>query len=108
MDAVRKSGPFARLPAQFGGQAISLRCRFYYEPASKPPVDAATGEPAGSGRTVTVNGVAEPVYKVVRGITLPHATYNPEPEFSEDARKQGTEAWSCSRWLLRPRETQIR
>jgi TonB family protein len=91
MDAVRKSSPFASLPAQFGGQAISLRCRFYYQPASKPPGDAATGLATGSGRTVTVNGVEEPVYKVGKGITVPRTTYNPEPEFSEEARKKGIE-----------------
>ncbi len=92
MDAVRKSGPFAPLPAQFGGPAISIRCRFYYEPSSKPPVDEATGEPAGSGHTVTVNGVEEPVYpvyRVVRGITPPRVTFNPDPEFSQEARKKG-------------------
>jgi len=91
MDAVGKSGPFAPLPAQFAGQAITIRCRFYYDPAAKPPADTATGEPAVPGRVVTVNGVEEPVYKPGKGITLPRATYNPNPEFSEEARKKSVE-----------------
>lgn len=38
--------------------------------------------------TVMVNGVAEPVYRPGHGISIPHATYMPSPEYSEKARRK--------------------
>jgi len=47
-----------------------------------------------SPRIVLVNGVAEPVYRGgTKGISIPHAIYQPSAEYSEKARKrkiQGT------------------
>jgi TonB family protein len=125
MDAVKKSGPFAGLPAEFSGQTITVRTRFRYEPDASlqtfgpnggrkgtvASVDCGAGAapPSGEGRlvplnpenavpppcaaqspqrTVVVNGVAEPVYQTGKGVTMPRVIYNPEPEFSEEARKK--------------------
>jgi TonB family protein len=41
-----------------------------------------------SGLTVLVNGVREPVYKVADGVKPPQAIYQPEPTFSDEARKR--------------------
>jgi TonB family protein len=50
------------------------------EPAKTPPPPPTL--------TVVVNGVSEPVYKVRDGVKPPRATYSPDPEFSEEARRQ--------------------
>lgn len=39
-------------------------------------------------RTVIVNGAEEPVYRVGKGITAPRVVYSPEPEYSNEARRQ--------------------
>ena len=41
-----------------------------------------------SQRTVIVNGVAEPVYRTGKGVSIPHATYQPPAEYSDQARKR--------------------
>jgi TonB family protein len=45
----------------------------------------------GPVRTVTVNGVAEPVYRKNDGITPPRLIYGPDPEYSDKARKRKIE-----------------
>jgi TonB family protein len=53
---------------------------------------AAQGEPI---RTVIVNGIAEPVYRIGRsgskGIAVPRRTYSPPPNYSKDARERKIE-----------------
>jgi len=41
----------------------------------------------------------EGVYKVGHGVSAPQATYQPDPEFSEQARKMGYEG-TCVLWLV--------
>ena len=87
MDAVRKAGPFAPLPAEFSGQSVSVRGHFFYEPEARA-LNAEPTQQNGSDHEVTINGVTQTVYRVGKGVTAPRITYNPEPEFSDEARKK--------------------
>ena len=48
-------------------------------------------EQSQPSRTVMVNGVAEPVYRTGKGVSIPRATYQPSPEYSDKARKRKIE-----------------
>lgn len=48
-------------------------------------------EQSEPSRTVVVNGVAEPVYRTAKGLSIPRPTYQLEPEYSDKARKRKIE-----------------
>src|SRR3974390_701549 len=50
---------------------------------------AQTDNSAQTDNAAQTGNAAEPVLKLGPGITLPRATYQPAPEFSEQARKAG-------------------
>ena len=46
---------------------------------------------SGPADTVIVNGVAEPVYRSMKGIVPPRQIYSPPPDYSNEARKRKIE-----------------
>jgi len=79
--AVKKSEPFPVLPLEFTAPSLRVRAQFRYEGAT------SSAHPF-TGMAVDVEGVHEPVYPVGGAITPPEPVYQPEPEFSEEARKK--------------------
>lgn len=54
----------------------------------------ASGSGSGHGApaiTVLVNGVREPVYRLAQGIKPPRPIDNPQPEYSQEARRERVE-----------------
>lgn len=48
-------------------------------------------EQSEPSKTVMVHGVAEPVYRPGKGVSIPRATYQPPAEYSDKARKRKIE-----------------
>jgi len=79
--AVKNSAPFPALPADVTAPSLSIRARFRYEGGM-----ASTG--SFRSTSSNVRGVDEPIYPVGRGVTAPTPLFQPEPEFSEEARRK--------------------
>jgi TonB family protein len=78
LDAVRKAAPFKPLPTEFKLKSLGFRFHLgYNQPISSEPCP-----------------VLQPgVYRVQAGIKAPRVLYGPDPEYSEEARRdkyQGT------------------
>jgi TonB family protein len=102
---ITTSAPFVPLPEQFTGDSLALRFHFRYNPqrGHLMPVGPHGGEwhstaagdnaRSGSGAVEAKTYQGEPVYRVGAGVTAPKATYMPNPDYTEQARKkklQGT------------------
>jgi len=93
LDAIAKSAPFAALPDEFKGPSIKLRCPLHYGPGHPMQIGQGTfgainaADQAASQPEIGPNG--ETIYKISRGngVTAPRVTYQTEPEFSDQARR---------------------
>ncbi len=92
LDGVTHSAPFPALPDEFKGQSIRVRCALFYNPNAPlqrlgvPGYANAPDQPA-SPPEIGPNG--EPIYTAFNnGVTLPRVTYQTNPEFSEQARRE--------------------
>ncbi|HUO17407.1 MAG TPA: TonB family protein [Verrucomicrobiae bacterium] len=81
--AVTNSAPFQPFPEEFSGNFLDLRVRFEFAPAPD---------------WVPKNGKMEPICAQVAGannvpncLTPPKPTFSPEPEFTIEARRNGTQ-----------------
>jgi TonB family protein len=80
---------FPALPGRFQGDHLAFRFSFAYHPSVHLRALQIANEPP----RVLSTDADGPVYKVGHGVTVPHATYMPSPEYSEKGRKkkiQGT------------------
>jgi TonB family protein len=80
LNTIKKSNPFPMLPSEFTGTSLGVRAEFRYEGGMTSAAPTAT--------EVSVDGVKEPVYSLSRAITPPTPIYQPEPEYSEEARRK--------------------
>jgi TonB family protein len=79
--AISSSAPFARLPEAYHEKTLNLRIHFgYHQPAS-------TDAPICDGPNWGAHPAAYVLHHVGDGVTPPIATYSPDPEYSEKARR---------------------
>lgn len=72
LNAVRSAAPFKPIPADFKSKSLGFRVHLgYNQPIPSEPCPTALPG----------------VYRVHDGTTVPRAIYQPDPEYSEDARK---------------------
>lgn len=91
VSAVTHSGPFRALPAEFGETSVELRVPFGYAPATSQFPSGPTGSNL-SGTTFTPMCTPDEAAKGgANCLTPPHVTFDPDPEFSPEARKKGTQ-----------------
>jgi TonB family protein len=91
LDAAKRSAPYMPLPSEFPGDYLRLRCQLLYNPGRRVHVEiiGANHDP----RVANALDQGERALHRSDGTTPPRATYNPPPEFSEQARRkklQGT------------------
>lgn len=82
LSAVRKSGPFPSLPPEVTSPSLAVRARFWFD-GTRP-----SASPAAKGVTGNVDGIVGPVFRVGGAVAAPRPVYQPEPEFSEEARRK--------------------
>ena len=93
LDGITKSAPFLALPAEFGGQYVELRCHFYYNPGRIMQFEGGGVRGSAGGRSTsadaaeTIHGADEGVWHAGNGVTPPRATYSPDPEYTDAARR---------------------
>jgi TonB family protein len=80
-EAISSSGPFAPLPGAYQEKALNLRMNFGYD---QPPSKEA---PFCDGPNWGAHQTAYLLRQLGKDVTLPKATYDPEPEYSEQARR---------------------
>ena len=89
MSAVKNSAPLPPMPPEFAGKSIRVRSHFFYDPGANAP--ASRGRANGNEETPAHANVCKPD-EIVRGavncMVPPKPTYNPEPQFSPEARQQ--------------------
>jgi TonB family protein len=108
--AITQSAPFDPLPQQFAADSLELRYHFRFRALLAHPMSI---QPGGDGQFGSGGGIhalsanappagaaiegktykGQPVYKPGGGVTAPEAIYQPDPEYTESARKkklQGT------------------
>jgi TonB family protein len=87
--SITTSNPFPALPAEFGGQYLALRFRFYYNPdKSDATPDAQTGGVvATSSKPEGCGGTGGGIYHRGEGASDPTIVHRVDPQFSEKARK---------------------
>lgn len=80
--AISSSAPFERLPEAYHEKTLNLKIHFgYHQPVS-------TDAPICEGPNGGAHPAAYALHKVGDGVTPPRATYSPDPEYSEQARKE--------------------
>jgi TonB family protein len=79
--AISSSGPFARLPEAYQEKALNLRMSFGYDQPLSKDAPFCDGPNWGAHQTAYV------FRELGNNVTPPQATYNPDPEYSEEARR---------------------
>jgi TonB family protein len=80
--AIYSSAPFARLPETYPEKVLTMRMHFgYAQPAS---AEAQMCNGPNWGAPPAGNAV---FHQIGHGVTAPKATFSPDPEYSEQARK---------------------
>jgi TonB family protein len=87
--SIMTSDPFPALPSQFGGQYLTLRFHFDYNPdKDNPAPDAGTVGIVGSNpKPEERSGTSGGIYHRGEGASDPRLISRVDPEFSEKARK---------------------
>ena len=80
--AVSSAAPFAALPKTYRKKTLNLRMHFGYD---QPAVAAA---PFCNGPNWGSHPAAYVLHQFKEGLTAPKATYQPDPEYSEQARRE--------------------
>ena len=80
-EAISSSAPFAHLPQDYHEEAVLLRMHFGYD---QP---ASTEAPFCDGPDWGAHPAPYTVHHVGNGITAPKATFAPDPEYAEKARR---------------------
>jgi TonB family protein len=78
---------------------IDLIALLLFSLAAAVPISAQLQQWHSRGDSDPQEPLPEGVYKVGHGVSPPRATYQPDPEFSEQARKMGYEG-TCLLWLV--------
>ena len=81
-EGISSSAPFHLLPKNQPKNSFALKMFFGYGQPAKP------GAPFCEGPNNGAHAEAYSLLKVNRGITPPRATYSPDPEYSEKARRE--------------------
>jgi TonB family protein len=79
--AIRSSAPFARLPETYHEKSLKIRMHFGYD---QP---ASAEAPFCDGPNWGAHPAAYALHRVGDGITPPKTTYSPDPEYSEEGRR---------------------
>jgi TonB family protein len=79
--AILASAPFDRLPGTYHAKALEMREYFGYDQPATAEAPFCNGPDSGA------HSAAYALHHVGNGVTMPKATYSPDPEFSETARK---------------------
>jgi TonB family protein len=74
-EAVQGASPFPAFPTQWREKSLTFRFHFFYD--HEPSLEAPACNGPGRGGA----------FRLESGMTGPRATYQPDPEYSEDARK---------------------
>lgn len=80
--AISSSAPFAPLPGAYHEKALKMRMHFGYD---QP---ASAKAPFCDGPNWGAHPAAYALHHVGNGVTPPKATYSPDPEYSEQARRE--------------------
>ena len=80
--AITASAPFARLPNDYPDKDLHMRMKFGYGQSSEEAIPICDGPNWGA------HPASYEVHKIVKGITPPKATYSPDPEYSDEARRE--------------------
>jgi TonB family protein len=64
------------------------------QPSQPSQPQDATAPPPGSDPRIGFLIDGQPVYRVGDGVKQPHATYSPDPEYSEEARREKVGGWT--------------
>jgi TonB family protein len=89
---ITASDPFPPLPEVFHGPSLALRFRFSYNPKmagpAGPQTTPAVAGPAPPGQEAQ-QATPETVYVPLKdGVTAPKAIYQPDPEYTDRARRK--------------------
>ena len=85
VNSVMKSAPFASLPAEFPGQALDVRMKLSYA-----PVAPQFGSSGARGMTLTCS--EDQITKGAQDCIMPpHVIFSPEPDLTQEARKNKTQ-----------------
>jgi TonB family protein len=79
--AIRRSVPFPRLPEAYHKKALKIRMHFGYD---QP---ASAEAPACDGPNWGAHPAAYVLHQSGDGVTPPQPTYSPDPEYSEEGRR---------------------
>ena len=82
--AISSAAPFDRLPAAYEGNLLIMRMHFGYGQPPSAEAPMCNGPNWGAHPTPDVG-----VRQVGHGVTPPKASFSPDPEYSEQARKAG-------------------
>jgi TonB family protein len=80
-EAISSSAPFALVPEAYHQKTLKLRMQFGYDQPASATAPFCDGPNRGAHPTPYA------LHKVGDGVTPPRATYAPDPEYSEQARK---------------------
>jgi TonB family protein len=80
--AISSSAPFAPLPGTYHEKALKIRMHFGYD---QP---ASAKAPFCDGPNWGAHPAAYALHHIGNGVTPPKATYSPDPEYSEQARRE--------------------
>jgi TonB family protein len=79
--AISSGAPFPPLPPSYPKNSLRLRLHFGYDPPANPGAPLCNGPNMGAHSAVYV------LRNVENGLTPPHATHAPDPEYSEMGRR---------------------
>ena len=79
--AITAAAPFPHFPETYPGNNLRLRFHFGYDQSVGPETPLCNGPNMGAHTDV------RPLTKVGNGVTPPHATNAPDPEYAETARR---------------------
>ncbi|MGB9073596.1 MAG: energy transducer TonB [Terriglobales bacterium] len=80
-EAISSSAPFSRLPQAYHGKVLKMRMHFGYD---QP---ASAEAPFCDGPNWGAHPAAYILHQSGDGVTPPKATYSPDPEYSEEGRR---------------------
>jgi len=80
-DAIAAAAPFAPFPSTLREKELQMRMHFGYAQTPSPEAPVCNGPNLGAHHGELV------LRQVGQGVTPPHSTYQPDPEYSDQARR---------------------